>query len=102
MSSTTQKSLDIKKSLVDAILAGLVALIVFGPIVGVVLEGYSFNLQPTRVAWLVAIVMLGRFFLSLLLQKPKGLRILECFESTGSGVHVLAPDYNSRQRWINP
>jgi len=102
MSSTTQKSLDIKKSLVDAILAGLVALIVFGPIVGVVLEGYSFNLQPTRVAWLVAIVMLGRFFLSLFLQTPKGLRILEGFESTGSGVHVLAPDYKSRLRWIIP
>ncbi|WP_248803576.1 high-affinity branched-chain amino acid ABC transporter permease LivM [Pseudomonas sp. MWU13-2100] len=102
MSSTTQKSLDIKKSLVDAILAGLVALIVFGPIVGVVLEGYSFNLQPTRVAWLVAIVMLGRFLLSLFLQTPKGLRILEGFESTGSGVHVLAPDYKSRLRWIIP
>ena len=51
MSSTTKKSIDIKKSLVEAILAGLIALIVFGPIVGVVLEGYSFNLEPTRVAW---------------------------------------------------
>ncbi|MGF6359666.1 hypothetical protein ABH907_001330 [Pseudomonas frederiksbergensis] len=56
MSSTT-KTIDVKKSLVDAILAGLIALIVFGPIVGVVLDGYGFNLQPTRVAWIVAIVM---------------------------------------------
>src|SRR5476651_1034249 len=102
MSSTTQKSLDIKKSLVDAILAGLVALIVFGPIVGVVLEGYSFNLQPTRVAWLVAIVMLGRFALSLFLQTARGLKVLEGFESTGSGVHVLPPDYKTRLRWIVP
>jgi len=102
MSSATEKSLDIKKSLVDAILAGLVALIVFGPIVGVVLEGYSFNLEPSRVAWLVAIVMLGRFALSLFLQTSKGLRILEGFEVTGSGVHVLAPDYKSRLRWIIP
>ncbi len=45
MSSTTKKTIDIKKSLVDAILAGLIALIVFGPIVGVVLDGYSFNLE---------------------------------------------------------
>ena len=37
------KSIDIKKSVVDTILAGLIALIVFGPIVGVVLDGYSFN-----------------------------------------------------------
>ncbi len=102
MSSATEKSLDIKKSLVDAILAGLVALIVFGPIVGVVLEGYSFNLQPTRVAWLVAIVMLGRFALSLYLQTAKGQRILDSFEGSGSGVHVLAPDYKSRLRWIIP
>ncbi|MBB3241758.1 branched-chain amino acid transport system permease protein [Pseudomonas sp. Tn43] len=102
MSSTTKKTIDLKRSLVDAILAGLVALIVFGPIVGVVLDGYGFNLEATRVAWIVAIVMAGRFALSLFLQTPKGLRILEGFESTGSGVHVLPPDYKSRLRWIIP
>jgi branched-chain amino acid transport system permease protein len=102
MSSTTKKTIDLKKSLVDAILAGLIALIVFGPIVGVVLDGYGFNLETTRVAWIVAIVMAGRFALSLFLQTPKGLSILEGFESTGSGVHVLAPDYKSRLRWIIP
>jgi branched-chain amino acid transport system permease protein len=102
MSSTTKKTIDIKKSLVDAILAGLIALIVFGPIVGVVLDGYGFNLETTRVAWIVAIVMAGRFALSMFLQTSKGLRILEGFETTGSGVHVLAPDYKSRLRWIIP
>ncbi len=102
MSSTTKKSIDVKKSLVDAILAGLIALIVFGPIVGVVLDGYGFNLETTRVAWIVAIVMAGRFILSLFLQTPKGLKILEGFETTGSGVHVLPPDYKSRLRWIIP
>ncbi|MDI3272356.1 high-affinity branched-chain amino acid ABC transporter permease LivM [Pseudomonas sp. MDT1-16] len=102
MSSTTKKTIDLKRSLVDAILAGLVALIVFGPIVGVVLDGYGFNLETTRVAAIVAIVMAGRFALSLFLQTPKGLRILEGFESTGSGVHVLPPDHKSRLRWIIP
>ncbi|MGE8333815.1 high-affinity branched-chain amino acid ABC transporter permease LivM [Pseudomonas laurylsulfatiphila] len=102
MSSTTKKTIDIKKSLVDAILAGLIALIVFGPIVGVVLDGYGFNLETTRVAWIVAIVMAGRFALSMFLQTAKGLKILEGFETTGSGVHVLAPDYKSRLRWIIP
>ncbi|MGN4048965.1 high-affinity branched-chain amino acid ABC transporter permease LivM [Pseudomonas sp. SM4] len=102
MSSTTKKSIDIKKSLVEAILAGLIALIVFGPIVGVVLEGYSFNLEPTRVAWIIGIVMIGRFALSLFLQTPKGLKILDGFESTGSGVHVLPSDHKSRLRWIIP
>ena len=94
------KPIDIKKSLVDSILAGLISLIVFGPIVGVVLDGYSFNLQPARVGWLVAIVMVGRFALSLFLQTSRGLKILHGFESTGSGVHVLPPDYKSRLRWI--
>ncbi|NWB93495.1 high-affinity branched-chain amino acid ABC transporter permease LivM [Pseudomonas agarici] len=102
MSSSTKKTIDLKRSLTDAILAGLVALIVFGPIVGVVLDGYGFNLEATRVAWIVAIVMLGRFALSLFLQTPKGLRILAGFESSGSGVHVLAPDYKSRLRWMVP
>ncbi|SEM87908.1 amino acid/amide ABC transporter membrane protein 2, HAAT family [Pseudomonas sp. ok272] len=102
MSSTTHKSIDIKKSLVDAILAGLIALIVFGPIVGIVLDGYSFNLEPKRVAWIIAVVMAGRFALSLFLQTSKGRRILDGFENTGSGVHVLAPDYKSRLRWIIP
>jgi len=96
------KSIDIKKSVVDAVLAGLISLIVFGPIVGVVLDGYSFNLQPMRVALLVAIVMVGRLLMSLFLQTPKGLKILQGFESTGSGVHVLKPDYKSRLRWIIP
>ena len=96
------KSIDIKKSVVDTVLAGLISLIVFGPIVGVVLDGYSFNLEPARVAVLVAIVMAGRFALSLFLQTPKGVKILQGFESTGSGVHVLAPDYKSRLRWIIP
>ncbi|CAI8918359.1 branched chain amino acid/phenylalanine ABC transporter membrane subunit LivM [Pseudomonas sp. IT-P12] len=102
MSSTTKKTIDLKKSLVDAILSGLIALIVFGPIVGVVLDGYGFNMETTRLAWLIGIVMLGRFALSTFLQTPRGLKILEGFESSGSGVHVLPPDYKSRLRWIIP
>lgn len=102
MSAANNSAIDIKRSLIDAILAGLISLIVFGPIVGVVLDGYSFNLEPTRVAWLVAGVMAGRFLLSLFLQTEKGLSILQGFEGGGSGVHVLAPDYKSRLRWIIP
>ena len=71
------KPIDIKKSVVDTVLAGLISLIVFGPIVGVVLDGYSFNLEPARVALLVAIVMVGRFAMSLFLQTPKGVKILQ-------------------------
>lgn len=102
MSAANKKPIDVKKSLIDAVLAGLIALIVFGPIVGVVLEGYSYNLQPTRVAWMVGAVMIGRFVLSLFMQTARGVKVQQSFEVTGSGVHVLPPDHKSRLRLIIP
>lgn len=101
-SAIANNPMDIKKSLVDAVLAGLISLIVFGPIVGVVLDGYQYNLEVDRVAMIVGVVMLGRFALSLFLQTAKGMAMLASFESSDSGVHVLAPDYKSRLRWIIP
>jgi len=102
MSAANKKPIDVKKSLIDAVLAGLIALIVFGPIVGVVLDGYSYNLQPTRVAWMVGAVMIGRLVLSLFMQTSRGVKVQQSFEVTGSGVHVLPPDYKSRLRLIIP
>jgi branched-chain amino acid transport system permease protein len=93
-------SLDVKKSLIDALMAGLIALIVFGPVVGVVLKGYDFSPRFDRVAWMVLAVMLGRFALSLFLQTLRGQRILEGFEHSGSGVRVLPPAHHSRMRWV--
>lgn len=101
-SASETKGFDIKRSLLETIVAGLLALIVFGPIVGVVLDGYTFNAEPRRVAWLVGGVMLGRFLLSLYVQTAAGRRMLEGFDSGGSGVHVRAPNYVSRLRYIIP
>lgn len=100
--SAVKQGLDLKKCLLDAVLAGLIALIVFGPIVGVVLDGYSFNLQPQRLGVVIGVVMLGRLLLSLYLQSGSGVALLARFESNGSGVHVRPPDYQSRLRWIIP
>ncbi|MCL6690835.1 branched-chain amino acid transport system permease protein [Pseudomonas citronellolis] len=94
--------IDLKQSLVDTVLAGLVALIVFGPIVGIVLDGYSFNLQPVRLAWMVGAVMAGRLVLSLFLQTTVGSRVLDRFEGSDSGIQVLPPGYKTRLRWIIP
>ena len=66
------ETFDFKAVLRDTALAGLLALLVFGPIVGIVLDGYDFNLQPQRVALLVAIVMAGRFLLSAFGQTARG------------------------------
>ncbi|SDI03488.1 high-affinity branched-chain amino acid ABC transporter permease LivM [Pseudomonas panipatensis] len=100
--SASAPRLNLKKSLLDTVLAGLIALIVFGPIVGVVLDGYSFNLQPVRLAWMIGAVMLGRLLLSLFLQTTSGLRVLDRFDSSDSGISVLPPGYKSQLRWIIP
>ena len=46
---SNETSIDLKQCVVDAVLSGLIALVVFGPIVGVVLDGYGFNLHYERV-----------------------------------------------------
>ncbi|WP_040260009.1 high-affinity branched-chain amino acid ABC transporter permease LivM [Pseudomonas massiliensis] len=102
MFSAIAKPMNLKKCLIDTIVAGLLALIVFGPIVGIVLDGYGFNLQPQRTAILVGVVMAGRFLLSVFLQSSQGRRMLDGFDGADGGVHVLAPDYKSRLRWIIP
>jgi branched-chain amino acid transport system permease protein len=94
--------LDIRQCLIDTVLAGLCALVVFGPIVGIVLKGYSFELSLQRVAILVAAVMAGRLLLSLTLQSATGRKFVARFEGADDGVYVRPADYRSRLRWIVP
>ncbi|QGU15823.1 high-affinity branched-chain amino acid ABC transporter permease LivM [Leclercia sp. 119287] len=92
----------LKRCLLDAIFAGMVALIVFGPIAGVVLDGYSFNFEGRRLAWIIATVMTGRFLLSAFLTTAPGRRVMARFDNDNSGVYVRPPEYKSRMRWILP
>ncbi|MFZ3387513.1 MULTISPECIES: high-affinity branched-chain amino acid ABC transporter permease LivM [Buttiauxella] len=92
----------LKRCLLDAVFAGLVALIVFGPIVGVVLDGYSFNFEGQRLVAIIAVVMVGRFLLSAFFTTSTGMRFLSRFETDNSGVYVRPPEYKSRMRWIIP
>ncbi|WP_413721478.1 high-affinity branched-chain amino acid ABC transporter permease LivM [Sodalis sp. RH23] len=94
--------LDIRQCLLDAVLAGFIALIVFGPVVGVVLDGYSFNFHAPRLAWIILAVMAGRFALSLFLQTGPGQRFQLRFNGDSGGVYVRPADYKSRLRWIIP
>ena len=100
MNAMTQSP--VRQALFDTLLAGLVALVVFGPIVGVVLDGYSFKLSPQRVALLVAVVIAGRLLFSVFLHAPFGQRIMRKFASSDDGVYVREPGYRSRLRWILP
>ena len=92
----------LKRCLLDALFAGMVALIIFGPVAGVVLDGYSFNFEGRRLAWIIATVMTGRFLLSAFLMTAPGRRVLARFDNDNAGVYVRPPGYKSRMRWILP
>ncbi|MGL5384432.1 MAG: high-affinity branched-chain amino acid ABC transporter permease LivM [Serratia sp. (in: enterobacteria)] len=100
--STVYQGLSIKRSLLDAVLAGLIALIVFGPIVGIVLDGYSFNFEPRRLVWIIAVVMVGRLLLSLFLQTQLGRKVSARFEGGNDGVYVRPVGARTSLRWILP
>ncbi|MCZ4058094.1 high-affinity branched-chain amino acid ABC transporter permease LivM [Pantoea sp. LMR881] len=96
------QGISLRQSLQETVLAGLIALVVFGPVVGVVLEGYQFQLEPMRVALLVAVVMAGRLLFSLFLQTTQGKTLLRNLAGADDGVYVREPGYRSRLRWILP
>ncbi len=98
----SHEGFSLKRCLLDAIFAGMVALIVFGPIAGVVLDGYSFNFEGRRLAWIIATVMTGRFLLSAFLTTAPGRRVMARFDNDNSGVYVRPPEHKSRMRWILP
>ncbi|HGM5490107.1 TPA: high-affinity branched-chain amino acid ABC transporter permease LivM [Serratia fonticola] len=100
--SIVHQGLSMKRSLLDAILAGLIALIVFGPIVGIVLDGYSFNFEPHRLVLIIAVVMVGRLLLSLFLQTPLGRKVSARFEGGNDGVYVRPIGARTSLRWILP
>ena len=100
--SEVHPGLNVKHSLLDAVLAGLIALIVFGPIVGIVLNGYSFNFEPHRLVWIIAVVMAGRLLLSLFLQTTPGRKLLTRFDGGNDGVYVRPIGAKTSLRWIIP
>ncbi|MEB6378255.1 high-affinity branched-chain amino acid ABC transporter permease LivM [Leclercia adecarboxylata] len=97
-----QDGFSLKRCILDAIFAGMVALIIFGPVAGVVLDGYSFNFEARRLAWIIATVMTGRFLLSAFLMTAPGKRLSARFDNDNTGVYVRPPEYKSRMRWILP
>ena len=94
--------IDPGQCIIDAVLAGLIALIIFGPMVGVVLDGYSFNFHALRLAWVILAVMAGRALASLFLQTGPGRRFQARFSQDHRGVYVRPAGYKSRMRWILP
>ncbi len=73
----------------QALLTFTVSLILFGPISGLVLEGFSFRNELTRAVLLAAVVAAGRVVLSLVGMTAIGRKIAGKAASNGSGVTVM-------------
>ncbi|MGN7805806.1 high-affinity branched-chain amino acid ABC transporter permease LivM [Ensifer sp. 22521] len=73
----------------QALLTFTVSLILFGPISGLVLEGFSFRNEMTRAVVLAAIVTIGRVAISLIAMTAIGQRIIGRVGGSGAGVTVM-------------
>lgn len=73
----------------QALLTFTVSLILFGPISGLVLEGFSFRNEMTRAVVLAAIVTIGRVAISLIAITAVGQRIIGRVGGSGAGVTVM-------------
>lgn len=67
--TTARQPMDIKHALKDSIVAALVALAIFAPLVGILLDGYEFQTRPRPVLFMVMVVFVGRFLAGLAWQR---------------------------------
>ncbi|MEG3639469.1 high-affinity branched-chain amino acid ABC transporter permease LivM [Magnetococcus sp. PR-3] len=51
----------LKHASIDALKMGLLALLLFGPMTGMLLNGYGIKYEPSRAFWLVGVLLVGRF-----------------------------------------
>lgn len=94
-SPVTQSSINVLHSFKDALTAGVLTLIVLGPITNLVLDQYDFNFMPWREPvflngiYMALLVFIVRFVVSLLAQSQKGTQFLSLFSrATDNGVQV--------------
>lgn len=79
----------------QALLTFTVALILLGPISGLVLEGFGFRNELARAILLAAIVTAGRIAVSLVGATGFGQKLLGRFASNGAGVTVMTGEEKS-------
>ncbi|MGO3344290.1 MAG: high-affinity branched-chain amino acid ABC transporter permease LivM [Marinomonas sp.] len=91
-----------KQCVIDAVVAALMALVVFGPIMGIILDGYTFDIDFQRVSWIVAMVFVGRLFMSYYFQTDKGKAMLFKYANNHDGVTVNPPNHKSKMIWVIP
>ena len=91
------------KSLLDALFSGVLALVVLGPISGLVLNGYQVRNEMQRPLLLAAAVMVGRFLFSLALATERGRSLLGALSARAQqGVTVAEASPSRRLRLATP
>ena len=90
------RTISLRKALLEGLAAGLLALVIFGPITGLILNGY--NLQPAlhRPLLIAAIVAAGRFIASLAMQTETGKAFLERASSLRDAAVTVAREEKNR------
>lgn len=97
------RTISLRKALLEAVAAGLLALVIFGPITGLVLNGYKLQPALQRPLIIAAIVALGRFVASLALQTQAGKAFLERASSLrDAGVTVAREEKNKFKGLLIP
>ena len=89
------KNISIRKALLEGVAAGLLALVIFGPLTGLILNGYKLQPELQRPLLIAAIVAAGRFIASLAMQTASGKAFLERASSLrDAGVTVAREEKN--------
>ncbi|MEN9434798.1 MAG: hypothetical protein RLZZ422_2387 [Pseudomonadota bacterium] len=85
----------------DSLLVGVIALLIFGPISGIILDGYSFNTHFKTPLILATIVFAGRFAYQMAMLTPWGQKFLErlAFSKGKRSVYVGSPN-DHKYLWI--
>ncbi len=93
--------ISLRIAILDAVFAALIALVLFGPMVGLVLDGYELRNNLGVAFTFVAIVGTGRFFASLFFQSAIGAQFLDKFISGRKvRVTVAPPSRSNLQKLI--
>ncbi len=102
-SSTTgvRWNLVFRQAVLEATVAFALALLLLGPIVGLVLDGYQVRNELQRPLLIAAIIAAGRFLVTLAMHTPTGQAALERFNARRRqpGVLVVSASESDRQRW---
>jgi len=97
----TRWNLVFRQAVLEAAAAFALALLLLGPIVGLVLDGYQVKNELQRPLLIAAIIAVGRFLVTLAVHTPTGQAALERFNARRRqpGVLVVSASESDQQRW---